>query len=76
VRVIAKQFGVDPGTVQRISRPFPPQASSPHSRYQAMKCGRSDVRFRGKARPPFLYHIIATISSAQAQLYGSTTISL
>src|SRR5262245_2362776 len=22
VRVIAKQFGVDPGTVQRISRPF------------------------------------------------------
>ena len=22
VRVIAKQFGIDPGTVQRISRPF------------------------------------------------------
>jgi hypothetical protein len=22
VRVIAKRFGVDPGTVQRISRPF------------------------------------------------------
>jgi hypothetical protein len=22
VRIIAKQFGVDPGTVQRISRPF------------------------------------------------------
>ena len=27
VRVIAKQFGVDPGTVQRISRPFGEAAS-------------------------------------------------
>ena len=26
VRVIAKQFGVNPGTVQRISRPFEPDA--------------------------------------------------
>ena len=28
VRVIAKQFGVDPGTVQRISRPFDGAASA------------------------------------------------
>jgi hypothetical protein len=28
VRVIAKQFGVDPGTVQRISRPFVGSASA------------------------------------------------
>jgi DNA invertase Pin-like site-specific DNA recombinase len=28
VRVIAKQFGVDPGTVQRISRPFGEAASA------------------------------------------------
>ena len=28
VRVIAKQFGVDPGTVQRISRPFECGASA------------------------------------------------
>jgi len=28
VRVIAKQFGVDPSTVQRISRPFGDQAAS------------------------------------------------
>jgi hypothetical protein len=27
VRVIAKQFGVDPGTVQRISRPFEASAA-------------------------------------------------
>ena len=27
VRVIAKQFGVDPGTVQRVSRPFENVAS-------------------------------------------------
>ena len=28
VRVIAKQFGVDPGTVQRVSRPFEGGASA------------------------------------------------
>jgi len=28
VRVIAQQFGVDPGTVQRISRPFVGDASA------------------------------------------------
>ena len=28
VRVIAKQFGIDPGTVQRISRPFESGASA------------------------------------------------
>jgi hypothetical protein len=28
VRVIAKQFGVDPSTVQRISRPFGEAASA------------------------------------------------
>ena len=27
VRVIAKQFGVDPGTVQRVGRPFENLAS-------------------------------------------------
>jgi hypothetical protein len=29
VRVIAKQFGVNPGTVQRISRPFEQDAVAP-----------------------------------------------
>jgi hypothetical protein len=28
VRVIAKQFGIDPGTVQRISRPFESAANA------------------------------------------------
>ena len=28
VRVIAKQFGISPGTVQRISRPFEPSATA------------------------------------------------
>src|SRR5262249_23122098 len=49
VRVIAKQFGVDPGTVQRISHPF--AAASEESRWsQYIACGGASRNGKNQMR--------------------------
>jgi response regulator RpfG family c-di-GMP phosphodiesterase len=51
VRVIAKQFGVDPGTVQRISRPSPPQVWPPDDHWgREMRGAEAHLSPAGTAR--------------------------
>ena len=50
VRAIAKRFGIDPGTVQRISRPFECGASTGRGCSETLSCAGDHSRCREAAR--------------------------